>query len=289
VANGPCLWPPNHKFYSLEDFLNSDYITATNRDCPIRYISYVKCTQVESSGSEDDTDTCNYHESDDVLCVLAERSGSSKNGRIYNIVLKVNVTCADTLQQVTFTITVPHDARGGAAKSCKSGGKGNCTDQPPPPKPVVWNEGRITTSEVSTVYDLKKEQILSNTNDTLIENNVMAGNNPVNVESLGGHSDQSEEMFQYEIILSQSVDNSVISLMRDTQSQVFSLPVDRFTISASRKRQSKSTYIVTVSTDGLSSGAMAGIVIACVVVVGVFIGIIYNYRIHHSKSYAPIK
>jgi hypothetical protein len=274
------------------DFLHSDsYIKAANPiDCPIRSISYIKCNQAESSSgsSTESKNTCTYHEYDDVLCLLAERSGKSKYGRIYNVVLKVNVSCADTLQQVTFSVTVPHDARGHYSKSCERGGKGYCRDQPAPPPPghpVIMNTGRITTGEVSDIYEQKKDDIQSDTDNVLIVNNIMVGNNPVSVNSLGA-SIQTEKTFQYEIVLSESVDNSVLSLIRETQSQTFALPLSRFEISASPKR-SVHTYIVTVTTDGgLSSAAIAGIVITCIIVVGIIVGLIFHFR---TTTYAEIK
>lgn len=291
VSPGPCLWPPNHKFFSLTDFLNThDYLTATDpANCPINYVEYVKCTQTESSGSSDDTDTCNYHSGDDVLCVLAERSGDSSSGRSYDIVLKVNVSCENELQQVTYTVTVPHDARRGGAKDCERGGKGYCANQPAPPaQPVVINNGQVTADEVSNIYSQKKQQIQSNTDDTLIVNNVMSGNNPVNVNGLGASTQKTETMFQYEIILSESVEDPTIDLIKETQSQVLALPVDRFTIATSNKRQAGASYMVSVNTDkpGLSSGAVAGIVIACIVVVAIIVAVVFRYR---KSAYAPVQ
>jgi len=100
VSEGACLWPPNHKFYSIENFLGSDdYVWATSSDCSITSRRVQKCTQTESD-STNDTTNCKYVTEDDILCLLAERSGSSQSGRKYDITLDFQFLFLMMLEEV---------------------------------------------------------------------------------------------------------------------------------------------------------------------------------------------
>jgi len=290
VAPGPCLWPPNHKYYSIENFLSSGtYIYAANSDCPIKEITFSKCTQTETSSSTG-ADNCNYSSDSDTLCVLAERSGNSPDGRQYVIEIKVKVECEDDEQTVTYTLNVPHDARGGRAKTCEKGSNSKtCGNPSPQPEPAV-NNGQVTANQVSQIYSQKKQQIQSNTDDVLILNNVMAGSDPVNVIGLGINTKQTEKTFEYDVVLSNSVDGDILDMIKVAQAQAFGLPEQRFVIAATAKRQSSAIYAVTVNTDGtdLTQGAITGIAVGCVVGVAlIFVGIILIRR--RASQYNPLQ
>jgi hypothetical protein len=292
ISDGPCIWPPNHKYYTLTNFLHSsDYIRATHSDCPISSLTFKQCTQTES-GSTDNSDNCQYINDQDVLCVLAERSGSSlPNGRRYNITLDIKVSCTDETQTVTFSVSVPHDARGGQSKSCVRGGHGYCAKNVPVPAPPSGTEYReISVDILSSIYSQKKDQITSSTNDTLIVNDVVVNDNPVNVNGLG-HDTQSGNSFIYSIILSDSIDESVLEEIKQTQSQVFDLAVDRFTITAaSEKRDTSTTYQVNVMADpaGITTAGILGIIIGGLIGIGIIVGLIVYFRLRKTHNYAII-
>ncbi|HMJ64583.1 MAG TPA: hypothetical protein VK615_04465 [Candidatus Binatia bacterium] len=117
TATPNVLWPPNHKMRPIR-------ITVEGSDA-----SGTATAQIVSvTSSEPDRGTCTGDAAIDWvigpgpldLMLRAERSGRSKNGRIYTITVQVSDAAGNSTTQ-TVTVTVPHDQgkKGKPAKPAK--------------------------------------------------------------------------------------------------------------------------------------------------------------------------
>jgi len=112
-----CLWPPNHKFYCISGFCNSDLVTAYDQCSSKTFVRFNGCSYPSSNQPENglgDGNTqpdCTYDSATDTLCLRAERAGPLTD-RVYQVSISVsdssNAQCGNVAYN-TLTVTVPHD------------------------------------------------------------------------------------------------------------------------------------------------------------------------------------
>ena len=108
--DGICLWPPNHKYYCIDDVAAE--IVANDicdEDAPTLRV-------VECRSSQPDDDKGDGHTVNDCItindgkgvCLRSERLGNDPRGRDYTVVAAVSDDCGNTVE-AEGTIHVPHD------------------------------------------------------------------------------------------------------------------------------------------------------------------------------------
>jgi hypothetical protein len=116
TANPRVLWPPNHKMRRIQ--LNIQ----AGDDCGAitsRVVSVTSSEPVRGPGSGNHAPDWIIGQDGQSLALRAERSGRSKNGRIYTVTIATTDEAGNSTTG-TVTVSVPHDNRKGP---------------PPPPRP----------------------------------------------------------------------------------------------------------------------------------------------------------
>lgn len=95
------LWPPNHKYKTVEASFTSSSDTAS--------VTLLSVTSNEPDNGQGDGDTADdiVIVDNDTIKLRAERSGGG-NGRVYTITYQATNTCGNTVTATT-TVTVPHN------------------------------------------------------------------------------------------------------------------------------------------------------------------------------------
>jgi len=108
--DGICLWPPNHKYYCIEDV--TEMVVASDlclADPPVISITECSSSQPEDGLGDGHTlDDCVLINGGKGFCARSERLGNDPLGRFYDVVVAATDECGNTSTHPA-QLYVPHD------------------------------------------------------------------------------------------------------------------------------------------------------------------------------------
>jgi len=112
ALEGACVWPPNHKYYCIDDLSSLVEASDVCDEDPLTVV----ITDCRSNQPDDDlgdghtVNDCAIVNGGLGVCVRSERQGLDPAGRIYTITVGASDDCGNTATTET-TIAIPHDQR----------------------------------------------------------------------------------------------------------------------------------------------------------------------------------